>query len=68
MASVTAASKSFLSHVSKAEREILDQAPQNSESVDQDTLIDVLDSHECCQTQPPKVVHESWRPVLQTNL
>lgn len=68
LVSATAVSESFLSHVSKAGRKVLEQAPQYFESGDQDTLIDVLDSHECYQIEPPTVVHESWRLVLQTNL
>ncbi len=41
--------ESFMSFMSKTEREILEQAPHNFGSVDQDTLIDVLDVHECHQ-------------------
>lgn len=40
---------SFMSYLSKAEREILEQALKNFGSVDADTLIDVLNSHECHQ-------------------
>ena len=39
----------FHVHISKPEKEIIEQALHNFGSVDQDTLIDVLDSHECHQ-------------------
>ena len=41
--------ESFMSYISKPEKEILEQALHDFGSVDQDTLIDVLDSHECHQ-------------------
>ncbi|XP_036445584.1 uncharacterized protein LOC118821195 isoform X1 [Colossoma macropomum] len=40
-------SKAFMLYISKHDREVLQHALNNFESVDQDSLLDILDSYEC---------------------